>query len=452
MHLNIRKRLFGLILSIFVLILFGWFGFFCRGHKYIIYWKVSRTFLLLFTNLYLIVSSVLLFLIVRQSIKLFYDFKILTSGFDDMTVSLKNAYKRLEMQNKEMLTMLEHIKESVFFVDEFGRIVTFNKAGKTLVEKYVTPQDFKGEKVSFLGKKIKDTFFSILRELLDSKKGYITKEVSFSHENELRTFMVYFTVIQNELFETKNGVLVVVEDLSEVYKINKIKTWQEAAKQMAHEIKNPLTPIQLATQRLQKKLRKSNNAEPVFLDCIDTILHQVKTIKDLVSNFSEFAKMPGSHIEVLDANKVVKEVCYLYEMGYSDITFNYDLQNFIPSFRADKRKVKRVIVNLLDNSVRALRKTINLQQSEISVKKINLITLKTRFRTNRNQIEIIVADNGPGIPKEVKEKMFMPYVSTTNKNMGLGLAIVHEIITQAGGSIKLLPSIEGATFQLLLPV
>ena len=86
------------------------------------------------------------------------------------------------------------------------------------------------------------------------------------------------------------------------------------------------------------------------------------------------------------------------------------------------------------------------------VKRIKLVTLKTRFKTNRNQIELIVSDNGPGIPREVREKMFFPYVSTTNKNMGLGLAIVHDIVTQAGGSIKLLQSNEGATFQVLLPV
>ena len=452
MHLNIKKQFFGLILGIFALILFGWFGFFCHSRKYIIYWKVSRTFLFLLTNSYLIVSSILLFLIIRQSIKLFYDFKILTSGFNDMTVSLQRAYKRLETQNKEMLTMLEHIKESVFFIDSFGRIVTFNDAAKKLIKKYISIKNFKDKKISFFGEKIKNTFFLILRELVDSKKGFLTKEVSFEHENESRTFRIYFTVIQNALFGTKNGVLVVVDDLSEVYKMNKIKTWQEAAKQMAHEVKNPLTPIQLATQRLQRKLRKSNNNEPVFLECVDTILHQVKTIKDLVSNFSEFARMPGSDFEVLDINKIVKEVCYLYEMGYSDIIFSYDLQDFMPSFRADKKKLKRVIVNLLDNSIRALRKTDYNSQANIPIKRIKLITIRTRFKTNRNQIEFIIADNGPGIPREVKENMFLPYVSTTNKNTGLGLAIVHDIVTQAGGNIKLLQSNEGATFQVLLPV
>jgi two-component system nitrogen regulation sensor histidine kinase NtrY len=370
------------------------------------------------------------------------DLAHLVRGFNEMTSSLKRAYKHLEFQNSEMLTMLEHIKESVFFINNYGRLLSFNAAAKKLIQNYLSISRFKNRRVSFLGEYVTTLFFSLIRELKKSEKSYLSKEVSFVHGGETKTFLIYLTIVQNAILGEKQGILVIIEDLSEMYKINKMKTWREAAKQMAHEIKNPLTPIQLATQRLQRKLRKQGECDPALMDCAETILRQVKIIKGLVAHFSEFAKMPGTVIEPLDINKIIKEVVALYEISYPDITFSYDLQKFLPLFKADKKKMKRVVVNLLDNSVRALR-------NEKCEKKI---FIKTQFRTNRNQVELLISDSGPGIPPQVREKLFLPYVSTENKNMGLGLAIVHDIVSRSGGSVKLLPTLQGATFQILIPV
>ena len=385
---------------------------------------------------------------VHVKIKPTDDLKNLVNGFNEMTQSLKRAYKHLEFRNTEMMTMLEHIKESVFFINNHGRILSFNAAGRKLIEKYLKILRFKNKKVNFLGSFARDIFFSLVRELDKSEKTYLAKEITFSHEGEAKTFMIYLTVIQNAVLDESKGILVVMQDLSEVYKMNKIKTWQEAAKQMAHEVKNPLTPIQLATQRLQRKLRKQGCQDPVLMDCADTILHQVKIIKDLVGHFSEFAKMPDCKIEQLDINEIIMRVGPLYEMSYPQINFSYDLQNFLPAFKADRKKMKRVLVNLLDNSVRVLEEMSNSERK---------VSIKTSFKTGRNQIELIISDNGPGIPKDVRQKLFLPYVSSGNKNMGLGLAIVHDIVRQNGGSIKLLQSpinsdFQGAIFQILLPV
>ena len=161
----------------------------------------------------------------------------------------------------------------------------------------------------------------------------------------------------------------------------------------------------------------------------------------------QFAKMPDMVIESLDINDIIKGITPLYEMSYPDISFSYDLQNFLPAFKADKKKMKRVIVNLLDNSVRALQ---NLEEVSRDFKKS--VKIKTSFKTGLNQIELLISDNGPGIPKHMRGKLFLPYVSSSNKNMGLGLAIVHEVVLQVGGSVKLLPSSQGAMFQILLPI
>ena len=383
---------------------------------------------------------------VKVSYQITSDLKNLAIGFNEMTKALQQAHDQLEQKNKDMFMILENIKESVFFVNKFGRVLTYNSASKELIAKYLGLSRFKNKKINFFGPQVTEIFFKLMRQLIKSKKNQLTQEVSFTFNSEFNTLLVHFThiktpIIKPSLKTSDEGLLVVVEDLTNIVKINKMKTWQEAAKQMAHEVKNPLTPIQLATQRLQRKFRKTLNDDKVFLECTNTILSHVKIIKDLVSHFSEFAKMPAGKIESIDLNNIIKEVTGLYEQGYPEIEFIYDLQKFIPLIKVDKKKIKRVIINLLDNSVRALK------QNQIK----KTIKIKTNFTTGRNQIELLVADNGPGIPRHVKDKLFLPYVSGEKKNMGLGLAIVHEIITQIRGSIKLLPAQTGATFQILIP-
>ena len=388
------------------------------------------------------------------------DLKNLVVGFNDMTKTLRFAHKQLESKNNEMLLILEHIKEAVFFVNKFGRILIYNSASRELVEKYLGLTRFKNKKIIFFGAPVKQTFFNLVRKLYASGKRQLTQEVTFRFKSESKVLLVNLTYVNNSLTtssleKTEDGFLVVIEDLTDIVKMNKIKTWQQAARQMAHEIKNPLTPIQLATQRLQRKFRQTLNEDKVFLESTDTILNQVKIIKDLVTHFSEFAKMPSGVNEQLDLNIIIKEVACLYQLSYPEIDFIYELQEFIPLIKIDKQKIKRVLSNLLDNSVRAL-KSKNEKEGKANLtlarKDAKVIKIKTSFRTGRNLLEIVVTDNGPGIPAHVKDKLFLPYVSTEKKNMGLGLAIVHESVTKIGGRIKLLPSNQGATFQILLPV
>jgi two-component system nitrogen regulation sensor histidine kinase NtrY len=389
------------------------------------------------------------------------DLKNLAIAFNEMTKALKHAHTQLEQKNKEMLMILQNIKEAVFFVNKFGRILTYNDVSKELVAKYLGLSRFKKQKVSFFGHDVTNTFFKLVRDLRESEKNSLTKELEFTFHTEPKTLMVHLTYVNNyfakktNLKKTEHGLLVIIEDLTDIVKINKMKTWQQAAKQMAHEIKNPLTPIQLATQRLQRKFRKQLDDDTVFLECTDTILNQVKIIKDLVSHFSEFATLPSSKIEPLDLNKVIRDVVCLYEHSYPEISFVYELEELIPLVKIDKKKIKRVLVNLLDNSIRALKHVssqTNVQKLTVGIREKKSVTIKTSFKTGLNQIELLFSDNGPGIPIAVKDKLFMPYVSGEKKNMGLGLAIAYEIVKKVGGNIKLLPSQTGAMFQILLNI
>ncbi len=378
------------------------------------------------------------------------DLNILVAGFNEMTKALQLSRDHLVHNNREILLILEHIKASVFFINPFGKIIMCNAAAKELTLSFLKKSRFKNKKVSFFGPKITQLFFSLIRKFKKSGKQQFTKEITFSHDSITKTFMVHFTFIETTIKRESKGLLVVIEDMTDIFKINKIKTWQEAARQLAHEIKNPLTPIQLATQRLRRKHRKMAGMageDPVFLESTDTILNQVHLIRNLVAHFSEFARMPEGKKEQTNMNSIVREVACLYQVSYPNITFLYDLEEFLPSLYVDKKKIKRVLINLFDNSIRAL--TNEKHKHEIGNEKH--LSIKTRFKTGRNQIELLLSDNGPGIPRAVRDKLFLPYISIEKKNTGLGLAIVHDIITQMGGTIKLISPSTGAAFRILLP-
>jgi nitrogen fixation/metabolism regulation signal transduction histidine kinase len=223
----------------------------------------------------------------------------------------------------------------------------------------------------------------------------------------------------------------------------KVKTWQEAAKQLAHEIKNPLTPIQLATERLQRKFGEQLAGDHIFYDCTTTIIDQVTTIKGLVKHFVEFASLPAVCLEECNIALVIEDVVRLYRVSYSDAEFIL-VGDFAAPFvvvQTDKTKLKLALVNLIDNSIRAMQ----------GVQAKPEISIKLECDASGDQIVLTIADNGPGIAKQVKETLFLPYVSTSKKNMGLGLAIVHQIFKQLGGSINLIASAKGAVFVCRLP-
>ena len=221
----------------------------------------------------------------------------------------------------------------------------------------------------------------------------------------------------------------------------KLKTWQEAAKQMAHEIKNPLTPIQLATERLQRKFAERLGNDPVFEDCTATIIDQVTTIKTLVNHFVQFASLPMLKLADEDLVTIVEEVLKLYRLSYPHIAFTVSGQQ-LPPIRTDKAKIKLALVNLLDNSVRAM------QEAHTALPAVHIVLL---YDPIAQLFKMRIQDTGPGIASEVRDRIFLPHVSTSKKNLGLGLAIVHQIFKQLDGSIKLVDVPRGAMFECCLP-
>jgi len=361
------------------------------------------------------------------------DLNHLTHGFNDMTNALKMAQIQLNEKNREMMLILENISASVFLVNKYGRIVTSNIPGQKMILSFSGASECKNKKINIFGPEIKNKIVELTRELIKTQKQSIIKEISFSHHGENKTFMIHLAKIniEHSLEATEKGLLIFIEDLTDIVKINTLKTWQEAAKQMAHEVKNPLTPIQISTQRLQRKYSDALNNDPIFIDCTNIILEQVKTIKDLVSHFSKFASMPQLFLEPANINELITQTIRLYQVSYPEINIILNLDHAITDMKLDKKKIRRVFTNLLDNSIRAI------QQEQTQKDYKPFIKIQTRFIKHQNKIEILFIDSGPGISKTIQNKLFMPYVSTDKKNMGLGLAIVRDIIEQMGGKIEL---------------
>jgi len=273
------------------------------------------------------------------------------------------------------------------------------------------------------------------------RSGDLNARIKHHPNNDLH----HLTIGLNKMTDALQQANMKIETQNqEMLKINTLKTWQEAAKQMAHEIKNPLTPIQLATQRMQRKYCQFLENDPAFIDCTNTILTQVKIIQGLVWHFSRFASMPQLYMCPTQINDLIKESVALYQISYPEITFDLNLAIDLPMISIDKNKMKRVFTNLLDNSVRAIQK--------MGATDVKLIKIESRSLFDQKRVSIIFSDTGPGIAKDMKNRLFLPYVSTEKKNMGLGLAIVHEIISLQGGTIKLEPATLGARFIIELPI
>jgi len=374
------------------------------------------------------------------------DLQSLAQKFNDMTKAMRQARGQLELRNREMRAILQHLTASVFFINKFGRITFFNQAAKKFVAKHLDVKDLTGKKVSIFGREIYSRCYPIIQDLVKKHQGQLVKELSITCDGQPRSVIIYFGLlsIDRSVNQSEQGMLVVVDDVTDLVKGNTIKTWQEAAKQMAHEIKNPLTPIQLATQRLQRKFKETLQHEPSFYQSTETILSQVKVIKDLVSHFSEFASMPSIQLSQVDVSSIIRELCCFYQVSFPSIDFLYDLPEQDIDITTDKEKLKRAFINLMDNSARAL--LAHNRQDDRDKPTISIIV-----KIQESKLKIIFQDNGPGIKQSVQDTLFLPHVSTEKKNMGLGLAIVHDTIVQLGGSITLLQSNRGAYFLILFP-
>ena len=350
--------------------------------------------------------------------------------------SLERAYKESDRRRLGMESILESINTGVIFIDRTGRIITVNNAACSLLSR---------ERSAIEGSSYKDLLdtlqsedlISMVKHLSEKGFGAVEKEIHIYLNGRPMDLRVYTTIIKDA--EDKFvGTLAVFDNLTEIIMAQRALAWQEVAKRIAHEIKNPLTPIRLSAERLLKKWNdKADDFGDVIVRSTRTIVHEVNSLRSLVDEFSRFGKMPKISLEPTSINSIIEEVIDLYS-NVKDLSIIPSLSTEIPPIETDKKQIKMALINLIDNAVQAKTETI---------------VLNTLYDPAMDLIRIEVIDNGSGIMEKDKDKLFFPYFSTKKEGTGLGLAIVNSIISKHRGYIRVQDNKpKGTQFIIELPV
>jgi nitrogen fixation/metabolism regulation signal transduction histidine kinase len=231
-----------------------------------------------------------------------------------------------------------------------------------------------------------------------------------------------------------------------------VAAWRDVARRLAHEIKNPLTPIQLSAERLKRHFADAPDPTRRLVDeCARAIVAEVESLKSLVDEFSQFARMPAPKAVPTDLNALLADALALYAGLLTHATVELDAGRDLPPVRLDPEQVRRVVINLVDNAIEALNEA--RETGRLAADTMGRITLDTAYDAGHAVVRLRVADNGPGLPAGDRSKLFMPYYSTKGRGSGLGLAIVRRIIAEHGGSIEAGDNTpHGTCFTIELPV
>jgi two-component system nitrogen regulation sensor histidine kinase NtrY len=378
---------------------------------------------------------------------------LLVDSFNRMTSDLAASNRKLgeahealkksniisEQRRHYMETVLKNVTAGVIAINERNEITTINKFAEDLLK--INPRDFMGkdfhEVLIRQHVAILEGFFS---ELHDSGRQSIERHLRLTvRKGETYSLLINITRLEDE--GRPIGYVIVFDNLTKLEKAQRLAAWQEVARRVAHEIKNPLTPIQLSAQRLRKRyLEKVEDDSEIFDQCTETIINQVEEIKRLVSEFSDFARMPQVKKKTGDLVSMAEDILVLYREAHKHITFTTVCHETIPHFLFDPVQVKRILINLLDNAVSVLPDG-------------GEIVLSFRINLPENTVVMEVADDGPGIDDSIKLRLFEPYFSTKKSGTGLGLAIAHTIVTEHNGTMRVRDNRPtGAVFIVELPL
>ena len=354
---------------------------------------------------------------------------VLVASFNRMTVDLKRSKQGLERANLDLEqrrnyteTILRNVSAGVIAVDGKGVITMINRAAEKMF-------GIRTQKV--LNRPYEEVLIpehrlladEVLREMRERAEGFIEKQLDLTLGEKTMTILMTITAIRDDEGR-EMGMALVFEDLTKLQRAERAAAWREVARRMAHEIKNPLTPVQLSAQRLQKKYGdRLGEDDAVFRECTKTIIDQVEVLKNLVNEFSRYARLPVTNLAIHDLNEVVRNSVILFQDAHKEIVFDFQQGADIPKLMLDPEQMQRVMVNLLDNAVAAVDG------------RTGRIEIRTARSDDGKTVKLSVADNGCGIPSGYKVKMFEPYFSTKRSGMGLGLTIVHSIMADHHGRI-----------------
>jgi two-component system, NtrC family, nitrogen regulation sensor histidine kinase NtrY len=362
---------------------------------------------------------------------------ILVKSFNRMTKDLKEGKSELETVNRDLIassteseerriymeTILENVAAGVISADSRGIISTINRSAEKMLNisaKGMIGQNYK----NILGPKYQSIINGFLKGENHNRKESIQKEIDVSIKGRSLKLLVSLNLLKDG-YNNYLGLVAVFENMTELEKAQRMAAWREVARRIAHEVKNPLTPIQLSAQRLRKKygqrLAKENGT--VFDECTRLIIDNVEELKVLVNEFSSFARMPSSNPVLDNIDEIIQDALLLYKDVHRNITFNFVEDNDIPKLKLDREQIKRVMINMLDNAVAAIPDK-------------GQVTIRLFYNKALKIVRIEIVDTGTGISNQDKARLFEPYFSTKKSGTGLGLAIVSTIISDHNGFIR----------------
>ena len=377
---------------------------------------------------------------------------MLVQSFNLMTDDLRTKQYALNVSNLELLRsnqeserrqqymeiVLRNVAAGVISIDSEGTLRTINTSAERLLGLSAAKVLGKNYREAVSDKHLYIATESI-RELLQSKHGAISKQVVLDLNGSRITMQLHFTLLRAVNGEIL-GMVAVLDDLTQMMRAQRMAAWREVARRIAHEIKNPLTPIQLSAQRLRKRyLSRFSDDEKVFDECTEMIIKSVDDLKNLVNEFSNFARMPAIQPELNDVNTLIHDSLTLYQEAHRGVRFDIRTDERMPLLMIDRDQIKRVLINILENAVAAMS-----EQGTVSI--------STTFDEELKMATICISDDGPGILPEDKPRLFEPYFSTKKSGTGLGLAIVSSIVTDHGGFVRIRDNKpHGAVFVVELP-
>ncbi|HEX9022519.1 MAG TPA: ATP-binding protein, partial [Geobacteraceae bacterium] len=378
---------------------------------------------------------------------------ILVASFNKMTEDLKRhqldlkktheevmkTNQELEQRRRYMEAVLRNVTAGVISIDKDGALTTVNTSAERLL--HIQADDVLGRNFrDVLRTEHLDIVKGMLRDMVMAKQDTASKQVTIPITGAQLTLFLSLAMLRDDNGDFM-GTVVVFDDLTQLMKAQRMAAWREVARRIAHEIKNPLTPIKLSAQRLRKRfLDRFGEDEKVFDECTDTIIKSVDELKTLVNEFSNFARMPTAQLTANNLNEIIREAQTLYQEAHRAISFSFRADESLPPLQLDRDQIKRVFINLLDNAVAAI-------DGE------GRIDLESRYDKELQMATCIIADSGHGIAPEDHARLFEPYFSTKKTGTGLGLAIVNSIISDHHGFIRVKDnSPRGTKFIIELPV
>ncbi|MEW6672590.1 MAG: ATP-binding protein [Thermodesulfobacteriota bacterium] len=374
----------------------------------------------------------------------------LVDSFNKMTRDLRTGREQLELsarmlrqQNIEieerrryMEIVLKNVSTGVVTLDSHGFITTMNTSAEKMLDLKSSEILNKNLKTLLKGPHLR-LAEGILQSLNDSMDDAIELPLGLTIEGRPRSFIVHVNMLKDDV-GNHIGIVMVFDDLTELEKAQRMAAWREVARRIAHEVKNPLTPITLSAQRLKRKYA-AQFKEPVFDECIRMIIDHVEIIRNLVNEFSSFARFPAANLQPCQLPPIIEETVALYKDGHQTINFDLTVADKIPVLNIDRQQIKQAMINLIDNAIGAIKNS-------------GYIRISLSYESGTKMVRLEVADNGSGISDEQKARLFEPYFSTKKAGMGLGLTIVSSIIADHNGNIRVednQPS--GARFIIELP-